>query len=159
MGIVFGLITGIAGVVYIIYQYHRENPGFLPSMLMVFLVMLGPPAIYGLTLESIDFLDPMYNVVGGLMVAHWILVTVIIVWATIDPKNRIAKSESKMQIEIMNEINALPPPTEEELTAIKIANNLTLDPASKKYNDEAARKIWRQQQYNKRMKERHYGLF
>lgn len=159
MEMVFGIITFLAGVIYVAYQYHKENPGVFTQIGTVLLIVFGPQAIAMFLITSTDISLKAKEIVGGIAIAYIIILFIFWMIYIFDPGKKFAMKDAKMTVDIINEVNALPPPTEEELTRIKVANKLSLDPALKEINDAAAKKLWWNYQYNKRMKERHYGMF
>lgn len=149
MGIVYGMLTVIAGAVYLLWQAHKEAPGLITGCIAM---MLGVAAFlmipYGFIL-IIQYLN--------LDEEHLIVLAVLFVFAYMCFFVYIVRRLSNLDdgsAEIMVEVSHLPPPDAETLRRYKIANKIPLYPEDDETYNAAAYQAWWNDEYNKRLKKR-----
>jgi len=151
MDIAVGLFTIIAGAAYIMWQYHKENPGMLTMTLLVVIMVCAPLAFWQWIMNDINLTAGIIGLFTHVGVLMYLLFSPRI--------KKAAEKDTIESVKIWEDVNALPIPDNDVLRQYKIANKIPLYPAdSKVFNDQAI-KLWRISEYNKRYTAKHKFVY
>ena len=152
MSLAIGLLTVVAGVIYILWQAHKECPGFLTCTAVSVALYLSPLILIAI-LKEID--ETAAVIVGFILIFaicglgfRWIVTSK-------DTQLKLFKESQA----IWDEVDALPLPDEETLRQVKLACKIPLLPENCKSFNDAAISKWRIMEYNKRYKQKHRFVY
>ena len=157
MDIATSVFIIIAGVAYLVYQYHVENPGSISStikLLVIFLSIVWAPCHFWIWIAnnanySIGIIGAFCHL--GLLIGGGIYL--------MTNSDKMARDAAKESVAIWAEVDKLTPPDQETLLQIRRELNLPVYPVDNEAHNRAAYQQWRIREYNKRLKEKHWVTF
>ena len=150
----FGLLTVLAGIIYIAWQYHKERPGgltmILISVLAVFIAVVIIPYIITCVITDINL---ELGVV--LFVAYIAGLISLFTYVIFIGRDKWLRENVEEPTKIWEEVNALPDPGIEVLLSYRESLGLPKSPINNDFYNAAAMNAWRRNEFNKRVKEKH----
>lgn len=154
MGLVVGILTIVATLIYLAYEFNKETPGCVTMVLVVVGAYVVPEFIFNAIARS----DPNLGI--GLQVAHHLILVFLVIRSMLPSQvEKDVCSAADFEKRLWDEVNAMPPPSEETLTQIKIRYKLPTLDRYKETTDKTALQYWRNGQFNELMRKHRYGLF
>lgn len=151
MDLAYGVLIIIAGIVYVMWQYHKEYNGGITAAIMMVLFLCVPLAFWRWILYDVNLTVGVIGLLTHLGVLCWFMFGPI--------TKKWAEQELVESTKIWQEVYALPLPDKDVLKKFKIANKIPLYPEDSEAFNSAAIKCWRVSEYNKRYTKNHKFVY
>lgn len=152
MALAFGILTVMAGAIYILWQVHKESKGFLSCLLIWILAFCGP-------LLLVHFACELNVTLGAVLGIAFIGALVVFVVHSIETAPQKQQEMMNESMAIWDEVYKLPLPDDDTIRAYKLANKIPLYPENCEVYTNAAIEKWRINEYNKRYTKKHKFVF